>query len=56
MTFEEIKPDIFDINRDMPTAPTTASLPRHERLSQTRSECDRIPKLCLESEGVDRFD
>ena len=27
MTFEEIKPDIFDINRDMPTGPASPSLP-----------------------------
>ena len=32
MTFEEIKPDIFDINRDMPTAPARPSLPRLERV------------------------
>ena len=32
MTLEEIKPDIFDINRDMPTGPASPSLPRLERV------------------------
>ena len=42
MTFEEIKPDIFDINRDMPTGPASPSLPpldgvdRHSGLVRTR--------------------
>ena len=32
MAFEEIKPDIFDINRDMPMAPAAPSFPRLERV------------------------
>ena len=32
MTCEEIKPDIFDINRDMRIAPATPSLPRLQRV------------------------
>ena len=32
MTFEEIKPDIFDINRDVPTGRASPSLPRLERV------------------------
>ena len=32
MTFEEIKPDIFDINRDMPRAPAAPCLPPLERV------------------------
>ena len=32
MTFEEIKPDIFDIKRDIPTAPAAPTLPRLERV------------------------
>ena len=36
MTFEEIKPDIFDINRDMPTVPASPSLPRLSLLTVVR--------------------
>ena len=45
MTFEEIKPDIFDINRDMPTGPASPFLPPLGRVDSVSGAVSRRPLL-----------